>query len=134
MAIDQVGNAIPSPGFFQQGTTTDDELLASAIGWTQVGITLKAGQGLVPLGTIMGQITATKRWVPYATGATDGSQVPQGALRSSIETGTDPAGHEFQGNLVVKGTLKLNKIANADAGAIAALKARTSTILNTFTF
>lgn len=134
MAVDQVGNAIPSPGYYQNGTTTDDELLASAIGWTQVGITLKAGQGLVALGTIMGQITATKKWVPYATGASDGSQVARGALRSAVETGADTAGHEFQGNLVVKGTLKLNKVIGADAGALTALKARTDSVLNTFTF
>lgn len=134
MAIDQVGNAIPAPGMWRTGSTTDDELLYSAVGYTQKGITLKAGQGLVPLGTVMGMITSTKRWVPYLTGASDGSQVPRGVLRSAVETGSSVNDHEFQGNLVIRGILKASKVAGADANAKTILAARVDTVMNTFTF
>lgn len=134
MAVDQVGNAIPSPGFFQGPSSTDDELMWSMVGYTQKGGTLKAGQGLLLLGTVMGQITATKRWVAYASGASDGSQVPRGILRSNVETGTDTAGHEFQGNIVQGGFVKLSKCVGLDSNAITVLKGRSDSVQNYFRF
>jgi hypothetical protein len=134
MAVDQVGNAVPAPGHFTTPYSTDDELLYSTARFTQKGITLKTGQGLVLMGTVMGIITATQRWVPYATGNSNGSQVARGVLRTNVETGTDAAGHEYQGNLVIGGMLKLAKIIGADAGALTALDARTDSVFGYFSF
>jgi hypothetical protein len=128
------GNIIPAPGYWKGGSTVDDELLYSAVGYTQKGITLKAGQGVLQLGQAMARETATKKWVKYNNAGGGGTDVCRGILRQTVDTGTDAAGKEFQGNLVIRGILKNSKIAGIDAPGIADLVARVDTVLDTFTF
>lgn len=136
--VEYPGNAIPSPGFTKGTVTLDDELLYSAVGWTQKGITLKAGQGVLKLGTPMGQKTADKKWYPYVDANADGTQVCRGFLRQTVDTGLDANGAEFQGNLVVKGMVKLSKITASgvtlDANGIADLNGRSDAVLDYFSF
>lgn len=109
--MEYTGNAIPAPGFRSGGGVIDDELLFSTQGYTQKGVTLKAGQGVLLLGTALKQDATSKRYV-RATAAEDAT----GFLRQSVDTGSDPAGQEWQGNIVTMGMLKLAKVSAANSG------------------
>jgi hypothetical protein len=63
------------------------ELLLSYAGFTQRGVTLAAGQGVLPTGCIIARHVASGRYFSYQAGATDGRQVPVGVLRDSRDTG-----------------------------------------------
>lgn len=134
MAHEYVGNIIPAPGFWKGNESEDPELLYSTARFTQKGVTLAAGQGILPLGTLLAQRTTDKRWVKYDNAGADGAGVCRGVLRRGVDTGADPAGHEFQGNIVISGILKLSHIKGSDASAIADLNARTDDAFGTFTF
>lgn len=238
MAVEFPGNIIPSPGYFKGNFSTDDELMYSMNGYTQKGITIKAGQGVLLLGTVMGRKTGDKKWYKYddsgvggvtnevqtlsqggsgltsytitfsgqttsslLTAATaaqvqaalealsniapgdvtvvqttaspfvftvtfsgayadtdvpamtttptggsgtvvvattvvgnsaDGIDVARGFLRQTVDTGTDAAGSDFQGNLIVMGIVKGDRVTtagNLDAAAIVDLKARVDSVL-----
>lgn len=139
----QVGNIMVSPAIslvpafgpgWQSGFTTDDELLYSTARFTQKGVTLAAGNGILPLGTVLGRNTVTKLWGPYNTNASDGTQVARGILRQSADTGLSGSGPNLQANIVISGILKNQKVSGADSGAITTLLARVDTVLGTFTF
>jgi hypothetical protein len=63
------------------------ELLLSYAGFTQRGVTLAAGQGVLPTGCIIARHIASGRYFSYQPGATDGRQIPVGVLRDSRDTG-----------------------------------------------
>lgn len=133
MAQQYVGNVLPAPGFTQGATADNDELMYSMARFTQKGVTLAPGMGVLLLGTVLGQRTTDKKWIAYADAASDGSNVARGVLRQSVDTGTDVNGPAFQGNLVISGILNNVKVIGADAAAIADLNARVDTVLGTFT-
>lgn len=116
------GNAIPSPGYWQASPTTDDELLASMNGYTQWGVTLKAGQGVLLLGTPLAYETTTKRWVATLATGSNGITTARGFLRQTVDTGSDSGGKEFQNNIVTFGAIKLAKVTAAIA-AVSGAKA-----------
>jgi Bacteriophage lambda head decoration protein D len=137
MADVYIGNLIPAPGFYVEDEMSGDELLASMARFTQRGITLAAGEGIIPLGTVMARRTADKRYVPYATAGGGGTDTARGVLRNGVDTGSDEDGKEYQGNLVTSGILKNDKvkIPSGDSGAaVADLNARQDTVLNIFVF
>lgn len=134
MATEYRGNAIPAPGFYQGNSTDQTEILYSVVGFTQKGITLKPGIGVIPAGCLMGQVTATKLWAPYNDALSDGTQTARGVLRTSVDTGTDAAGKRYMGNLVIQGIIKSSAISGSDANGITDLKAVTDTVLGTFKF
>jgi hypothetical protein len=63
------------------------ELLLSYAGFTQRGVTLAAGQGVLPTGCIIARHTASGKYFSYQSGATDGRQIPVGVLRDGRDTG-----------------------------------------------
>jgi len=63
------------------------ELLLSYAGFTQRGVTLAAGQGVLPTGCIIARHTASGKYFSYQAGATDGRQTPVGILRDGRDTG-----------------------------------------------
>jgi hypothetical protein len=63
------------------------ELLLSYAAFTQRGVTLAAGQGVLPTGCIIARHTASGKYFSYMAGATDGRQVPVGILRDGRDTG-----------------------------------------------
>lgn len=137
-----VGNVNPAPagsfvsaiGSYAANFTTDVEIMYSMQGYTQKGCTLKAGQGVLPAGTILGRITASKLWVLYSNAASDGSEVARGFLRTQVDTGTDVNGNRYLGNVVILGILKNSALSGVDSAAIADLNARVDTVMDTFTF
>lgn len=132
MAQEYVGNITPAPGFFQGNTLTDDELLASSARFTQKGVTLAPGQGILNLGQMMAQRTADKLWVKYNGSGSGGADIARGVLRRGVDTGSDTAGQAYQGNIVISGILKLDRVIGADSGALADLNARSDSVLNIF--
>lgn len=135
--VDQAGNLIPAPGINRGPYVADDELLYSAVGYTQKGVRLAAGQGLLPLGTALARKTSTRKYVKWVNGAGDGVGTPVGILRKTTETGTDEDGQEYMANIVIMGILKLAKISAANGGftnITTALNATSSELLGTFKF
>ena len=63
------------------------ELMFSMAGYTQKGVTLAAGQGVLPTGTILARHTASGKYFAYNPGATDGRGVALGVLRDARDTG-----------------------------------------------
>jgi len=111
----------------------DQELLYSTVGYTQKGVTVAGGQGILPIGTVLGRKTTDKKYYVYATGNSDGTQTAHGILRNAIDTGSTGAPDQ-QANIVIRGILNLSLVSGADSGALTTLDARTDSILGTFTF
>jgi hypothetical protein len=89
-----------TPGFtkptHEYGTSYGDEfhaevvqeLLASvSAGYTQRGVTLAGGQGVLPTGAVLARHTASGLYTLYQSGASDGRQNPVGVLRDARDTG-----------------------------------------------
>lgn len=132
MAVEFPGNAIPAPGYRKGNVSVDQELQYSAVGFSQKGVTLKAGQGVLLLGTVLARDTASKRYVKYVSGGTGGAGTAVGILRKTVDTGTDPQGAEFLANIVFMGVLKLPLISAANGGVPNVLGAVSNTVLGTF--
>lgn len=131
--VEQVGNAIPSPSYKSSGQfTTDLELLMESNpgSYHQKGVTLKSGQGLLKLGTLLKQDPTTKKYVR----ATDNTA--EGILRTSVDTGSSESEMAWQGNILFSGILNLALISAANSGVTltSVLGARTIPSRNIFKF
>lgn len=125
---------IPVPGFTSPTATfTDPELLYSTVGYTQKGVTLAGGQGILLAGTVLGRVTSTKKYKVYDNGASDGTEVARGVLRRAVDTGSAGAADQLA-NMVIAGILKLSMVSGADSAALTDLNARSDSVLGTFTF
>jgi Bacteriophage lambda head decoration protein D len=122
---------------------SDDELLAAYNAFTQRGVQLAGGQGVLPTGCVIARHTASSKYFVYNPGATDGRQVPLGILREWRDTGgigyaslsayntasgltltggsvnfpASPAGKtpaDILGNMVIRGILNLGLVSGAD--------------------
>ena len=127
--VDQIGNSIPAPGYSQGGTFVDDELLFSTVGFTQKGVTLKPGQGVLLLGTLIKQDPSTKLYVKTTSN-------PEGLLRQTTDTGADSSAQKFQQNIVIAGIAKLDKVSSANSGVTltSVLGAQVNTVMGFFKF
>lgn len=141
MAQEFVGNVIPSPGYKKGNFANDEELLYSTAGYTQKGVTLEAGQGVLPLGTVLARKTDTKKYVKFVSGGGNGTGTAVGILRTSVDTGSlSPAqgGVDIQNNIVIRGILKRQHVSSANGGTTNILTAftgsREDAVLGTFTF
>lgn len=135
--VDYTGNAIPAAGINRGAHVPDDEILYSAVGFTQKGVTLKPGQGVLKAGTALARETSTKLYVPFASGGSDGTGNAVGILRKTVDTGSDANGQTYLGNVILMGILKLDAISSANSGytdVATALKARTDVVFGTFKF
>lgn len=135
--VDYAGNAIPVAGITRGPNVPDDELLSSTVGYRQKGVTLAAGQGVLLLGTVLARKTSTKEYVAWENSAGDGVGTPVGILRKTVDTGTDPNGQRYFGNIVVTGLLKLSKVSYANGGVadvLSDLNASTNEVLDQFKF
>jgi hypothetical protein len=123
---------------------SDDELLASYAAFTQRGVTLAGGQGVVPTGCALAQHTASKKYFIGDQMASDGRQTVLGLLRDARDTGGNggtPAGYTFTGasidsppvftaspsgkvatdclgNLVIRGIVNLSLVSGQDRYAL----------------
>lgn len=132
--VDQTGNVLAAPGWYQGDESTDVEILYSTAGFTQKGGTLKPGQGIIPAGCIVAYETASKKWVVYNNSGSGGAEVARGVLRKAVDTGTSSTAKGVLGNIVIAGILKNSLLSGSDSGAITDLGARVDTVLGTFSF
>jgi hypothetical protein len=63
------------------------ELLASMVAYRQRGVTLAAGQGVLPTGSVLARHTASGKYFLFNQGASDGRQTAVGVLRDGRDTG-----------------------------------------------
>ncbi len=110
---------------------TDPEILFSTAAFTQVGVTLAGGQGVIAAGTVLAQKTADKKYYVYSNAGAGGLDVARGVLRRPADTGASGAPDQ-SGNLVISGILKLGQIVGADAAALTDLGATVDAVLGTF--
>lgn len=132
MTINQYGNSMPGPGYATTGSTVDDELMYSMIGYTQKGVTLKPGQGVLLLGSFLAKDAATKMYVAAPAGTN-----AEGVLRQTTDTGLDINGQRWQANIVLMGLLKLAKVAAANSSGLTltnVLSAKVNTTMGFFKF
>jgi Bacteriophage lambda head decoration protein D len=141
----------------EYGTPYGDEFHAEAVeellfsvsaGYSQRGVTLAGGQGVLPTGSVLARHTASGYYMLYQAGATDGRATAIGVLRDSRDTGgaggssttlagnngatitltgtattysASPSGKAAtpcQGNLVYRGTLNANLVSGTDTSSI----------------
>jgi hypothetical protein len=127
---------LPVPGFVSPtGDYTDPEILYSTAGFTQKGVTVGSGQGVLAAGTVLGQKTSDKKYYAYNNASGDGTQVARGVLRRPIDTGaTVSAAFDQVSNIVIQGILKYSMVVGADAAALTDLGATVDTVRGTFKF
>lgn len=122
---------IPVPGFTSPTSTfTDPEILYSTVGFTQKGVTIAAGQGILPAGTVLARKTSDKKYYVYNNAGSGGLDVARGVLRRAVDT----AGGDQLSNIVVAGILKNSLVSGADSGALTDLGATVDSVRDTFKF
>jgi len=124
---------IPVPGYNTGNTYTDPEILYSTAGFTQKGVTIAGGQGILPAGTVLGQKTSDKKYYVYDNVGAGGIATARGVLRRAVDTGTAGSADQL-GNIVIQGILKSTLVSGADAAALTALGATVDSVRGTFKF
>jgi hypothetical protein len=117
------GNTLVPPGTSQVAEVKPGDVLASYSPPPLIkGGTIKGGAGLLAAGTVMGLEAATKKYIAYTdTGAGDPAV---GVLMEAVDTGAaSPAGDKL-GNIIMRGTVKMDKLTGYDAAALADLNGR----------
>lgn len=147
---------IPVPSFTKPthtyGSTFGDEFHAPAVlellasskgGWTQRGVILAGGLGVIPTGTVLAQYTSGANQYLYGvyggSGASNGLNIPLGFLRNGTDTGgaSSPRGlpaANTSGLMVTRGIVNIAVTSGLDSNAITALNGRSDTAVNEFFF
>lgn len=99
------------------------ELLLSMVGYTQRGVTLAGGQGVLPTGCVLARQTSTGLYYAYSSGGSGGLQTPIGVLRDGRDTGgaSSPAGKAATpclGNIVFRGILNASLVSGTDTTSL----------------
>ena len=108
------------PGYGSTLSNDPTAILASAHGWIVLNITIKAGEGVVAKGTVLGIETATGKYVAYDDAASDGSQVAQAIIADEVDATT----YDQLVAAYVRGLFVLSKLTGYDAAALVDLKGR----------
>ncbi len=94
------------------------ELLQSYARFTQRGVTLAGGQGVLKTGTVLARKTSDGKYYAYAATASDGTQVALGLLRDSRDTTPNGTATDCLGNLVVSGIVDLGQVSGTDTASL----------------
>jgi len=108
------------PGY---GTTLSNDptaILASAHGYVVINVTIKAGEGVIEKGTLLGIETATAKYVIYDDTAIDGSAVAVAIIADKVDaTSVDQLVAAY-----IKGVFQQSKLTGYDAAALVDLNGR----------
>jgi len=75
-----------------QETVSADGLLGGSHETIRIPVTIVTGSGVLKRGTVLGRITASGKYKPYASGSSDGSEVARAILaRDCDATSADAA-------------------------------------------
>lgn len=107
-----MSGSLYAPNSLQPGMTTEsytsDQLIAGQFFRVTLGnATLTGGQGVLARGTLLGQTTATGKYVVCTAAATDGSQVPSAILADTYDT---TAGDVVGAGLYLTGEFNVNRV------------------------
>lgn len=127
---DTIGGVVPLPGMGSGTYVADPEILYSAVGVVQIGVTLASGNGVVAAGTLLGRVADSGKYAPYNNSNSNGTETAVGVLRTGVDTGSGDA----LGNLVLSGTVRRSKLTGLDANALTDLNARQDSVLDTVIF
>lgn len=107
------GNVLKVPGTGSVAEVKGDEILGSYARFTQKGLTLKGGSGVLEAGTLLKASSTAKKYngVADATGIAN----TVGILRNAADTGAG----DLLGNYVRSGVVKLSALKYADGTAVA---------------
>lgn len=124
---------LPVPGFENPtGTYIDPEILYSTVGFTQKGVTIASGQGVLAAGTVLGMKTSDKKYYAYNDANANGTETARGVLRRAVDTGlTVNVANDQVSNIVIAGILKYGQIVGADAAALTDLGATVDVVRGT---
>lgn len=127
---------LPVPGFVNPTADyTDPEILYSTAGFTQKGVTIGSGQGVLAAGTVLAQKTADKKYYAYNNANANGTEVARGILRRPVDTGvTVTAANDQVSNIVIQGILKYPLLVGLDAAALTDLGMIVDTVRGTAKF
>lgn len=68
---------------------TSTSLIAGGYPRAELGVVIPTGQAALTKGTIMGRVTASGKYIPWASGASDGSEVMRGILGADTLAATN---------------------------------------------
>lgn len=126
---------IPVPGFVNPtGDYIDPEILYSTAAFTQKGVTIAAGQGVLREGTLLGQKTSDKKYYAYNNANADGTQTARGVLRRAVDTGASAAAGDQVSNIVIQGIVKYGALVGLDSAALTDLGMTVDTVRGTAKF
>lgn len=99
------------------------ELLKSYARFSQRGVTLAGGQGVLSTGCVLAQQTANQKYYAYSATASDGTQTALGILRDGRDTGgtSSPSGKtsaDCLGNLVFTGVVDITLLSGTDTTSL----------------
>lgn len=134
MSTEYVGNANIAPHVSAESTLVDTEIAASPATLVKRGVSLVPGSGILPAGTVLGQVSASKKYTVYNDALSNGTQTAVGVLYQAVDTGSDSSAEPVFGTIVIAGVLKNSLVSGADANAITDLNARRNTSLDVFIF
>ena len=100
-----------------QGYLTGEFLLSegeATLSRDQATVTIAGGVGL-PSGTVMGQITATSKWIKSLTGAADGSQNAKAVLLTDLSAA---ANGDTKAVLITRAAEVIGAVLNGGAGPL----------------
>lgn len=90
------------------------ELLKSYARFTQRGVTLAGGQGVIATGTVLAQNASDGKYYVYAAAGSGGKQNALGVLRDQRDTTPNGTSTDCLGNLVISGVLDLALLSGTD--------------------
>jgi len=123
---DAEGNVLHVPGTSAKATYQPKEILASYARYTQKGVTLAQGQGLLAAGTVLYRNSSTKKYTATASG----NGAAKGVLRRDVDT-TD---EDKLANIVMSGILKNSLLVGLVSQAITDLNGRVDADRDWFIF
>ncbi|MHA7963533.1 head decoration protein [Paenibacillus sp. CAU 1782] len=111
-------NGKPGPGIAYEQTFV--EVLASTDLQARIpgGVLLAQGNGIVKKGTVLGRVTASNKFVPYDSSATDGSQTAVCILDNDQDTTSSDIG----ASAWIAGIFTESKLTGINAAAKTALR------------
>lgn len=101
-----------------EGTYTPDSLIAGNA-HLLIGrkVTIPAGAGFLPRGTVLGKITASGKYTKSASGASDGSQTPDLILAEDV----DATSEDVDANAYARGDFNSNALTLGTGHTVASI-------------
>lgn len=109
-----------NPGYGSTLSNDPTAILASSHGYVVMNVTVKAGEGEVAKGTVLGIETASGKYVKYDDAASDGSEVAKAIIADKV----DATSNDQLVAVYIKGVFHKSKLTGYDANALTDLNGR----------